>query len=921
MNPTFGIGREPCGGWTNNTRSQICNNTHYIKADASIPRYVNITTYTGSNPPISGSTPYPITSSYPPFLTNQFDRPPSGSIQTSSFAVCSKHGFKNVQAIKTWHGMYPFSHVDSTDCNTFLTCSGGEYYYIPRRDVVPDVKYRRLTSELTFTRLHDSSLLEKNDAGVEINKWSREYVTLEPCRMALDVEVNKNSGVRTFHELTIDTGSTNTITCITGCTSSVTNNYWPSTLFHITKETPVSPPGFFWDDKYFMEFLINTNVVCGKLYSEIWGNDCAGLANCLKTPTQVISFFIGDGLPIDTVTTASQADPPPVGGQAWTWSTRTEYHSTGTCTCTLTSHSLDISITLTYATETENIGNSLYDSDSYYGADSHDSATITLHKEIDTSTAYSSNDVYEDIKYLLSKWNLSDDKEYPWREDTKCGVAPIVEYREVRQPVSPNMPIPLTASYYDTNSNYYDGKILGEPLPAGYERYFDFDYSWFISDPADAGMGGYPPSYLPQNATRWTSDLPNAPGAKPSNAWLIFNGGILQGQKWAEIKEFVPSQNLFRPCGEDRNKWATDPDDFLISSSAWSMARPLCGKIKITNATNTSPITCSLYESASGLRTGDYVEVKDCRGNTGANGISQVTVIDSSSFQLNTKNGNGVYTGGGYVENMNSPPYYWNDTRTKGQYILNEWIFDYRDYQESDLARAQYAERPDCVEIPSGEEPLRWILRSDVPNELTGSIPVGGMSPQTIYGLPRAVRIYNASQECLRMKPCSPNVMCISPNNEIFNNGNKAHPFIEGKSLSEPDGFVCDERYGSRWQASVLQRMPDVFFRSDVPDEEITYVEALLELPYTAPVPPAPAIPIHKLNVSDVAYVLPIGLHGEGEDTELVWPQINGRIYAPPYECGNSQGDGNCYQRKPNAEIECPDAEDISQVWTEEFDI
>lgn len=65
----------------------------------------------------------------------------------------------------------------------------------------------------------------------------------------------------------------------------------------------------------------------------------------------------------------------------------------------------------------------------------------------------------------------------------------------------------------------------------------------------------------------------------------------------------------------------------------------------ITDATNVSPIviTCP----AHGFVTGDAVTVSGVLGNTAANGAWTVTVVDSSTFSLNTSTGSGAYTSGG----------------------------------------------------------------------------------------------------------------------------------------------------------------------------------------------------------------------------------------------------------------------------------
>ena len=65
----------------------------------------------------------------------------------------------------------------------------------------------------------------------------------------------------------------------------------------------------------------------------------------------------------------------------------------------------------------------------------------------------------------------------------------------------------------------------------------------------------------------------------------------------------------------------------------------------ISNATNASPIV--ITSTSHGLTTGALVTVAGVTGNTSANGVFNVTRIDSNSFSLDGSSGNGAYAGGG----------------------------------------------------------------------------------------------------------------------------------------------------------------------------------------------------------------------------------------------------------------------------------
>lgn len=68
----------------------------------------------------------------------------------------------------------------------------------------------------------------------------------------------------------------------------------------------------------------------------------------------------------------------------------------------------------------------------------------------------------------------------------------------------------------------------------------------------------------------------------------------------------------------------------------------------VTGATNTAPITITT-NSAHGLTSSNIVQLAGVAGNTAANGIFAITVVDSTHFILNGSTGNGAYTSGGTV--------------------------------------------------------------------------------------------------------------------------------------------------------------------------------------------------------------------------------------------------------------------------------
>jgi hypothetical protein len=70
----------------------------------------------------------------------------------------------------------------------------------------------------------------------------------------------------------------------------------------------------------------------------------------------------------------------------------------------------------------------------------------------------------------------------------------------------------------------------------------------------------------------------------------------------------------------------------------------------ITGATNASPIVITI--SSHGYTTGQKVAIQGVGGNTAANGVWTITVVDSNTFSLDGSTGNGAYTSGGTCVNL-----------------------------------------------------------------------------------------------------------------------------------------------------------------------------------------------------------------------------------------------------------------------------
>jgi hypothetical protein len=217
-------------------------------------------------------------------------------------------------------------------------------------------------------------------------------------------------------------------------------------------------------------------------------------------------------------------------------------------------------------------------------------STVTYGGVLNLTSANLDSTVYTDIVALLSLYLLNDDRLYPWRTDSLPQICPLVSRNEVPANVAPTFE---GTGWTDTNATLCDGAVLGAPMPAGYEGFWDSRrqdtrfgcpeslegvaspsidiYGWGgVRDVAatPANLNTKLGCQVPLNSTQWT-DLSDAISFRPQ-AFIkyadktIFNdpncstengitsNGALFAVKFATIKEQFPSQNLARPGGADK---------------------------------------------------------------------------------------------------------------------------------------------------------------------------------------------------------------------------------------------------------------------------------------------------------------------------------------------------------------------------------
>lgn len=77
----------------------------------------------------------------------------------------------------------------------------------------------------------------------------------------------------------------------------------------------------------------------------------------------------------------------------------------------------------------------------------------------------------------------------------------------------------------------------------------------------------------------------------------------------------------------------------------------LPGTVAVSAASDLTPIQVTTG-TPHGLQTGDMVQIREVQGNTAANGVYEVSVVDGSNVLLVGSVGNGAYTTGGTIQQL-----------------------------------------------------------------------------------------------------------------------------------------------------------------------------------------------------------------------------------------------------------------------------
>ena len=262
---------------------------------------------------------------------------------------------------------------------------------------------------------------------------------------------------------------------------------------------------------------------------------------------------------------------------------------------------------------------------------------------------------------MLDSWTLNDDVVYPWRNDDRYGTAPIVVRFESNQPISPGAN--FSCDYEDTSP--YNGEVLGAPLPRGTDKHFQFDHKnhngSVITSCGNWNVGNYENAEIPACAPRWSSYDMSVEGGFTHGASVscIFSNAIWI-QKWVEIIKPMDSLNFFRPCGADRD------------NELYPWAYPICGRVEVWSASIDDAEHARIFVSSSTpaeyLREGDAVDFVNVGSLTTSHSVINGT--GSVEFLVSGPLGTFIEHTASYMSSYNAPAWYWNDSTSKGDFIV-----------------------------------------------------------------------------------------------------------------------------------------------------------------------------------------------------------------------------------------------------------
>lgn len=282
----------------------------------------------------------------------------------------------------------------------------------------------------------------------------------------------------------------------------------------------------------------------------------------------------------------------------------------------------------------------------------HTDSGVSSSGSLTLSDPITSEDIQADLDLLLSEWDLTDNRIYPWRADNHCNFAPLVTRNE-QSDVQPTLSIQCEYPP-DPNSTIYDGSILGAPnrrIVGGHEdktavatEWFDPRYEqwkfaacplddpptphWFVEKVGQVNRGvargcEHASAGLPLTATQVTNCFHGSlhGGGAFTRDNLDGGYGLIGGvwrQKYAEVKLLWPSYNFAGPYGKDKFS--------ILNETAACVQSKVDNVITIAPVGNQTsvPSAANLPGGTYGINVGDKILVSQ-------DGVYEVSAVSAAS--------------------------------------------------------------------------------------------------------------------------------------------------------------------------------------------------------------------------------------------------------------------------------------------------
>lgn len=297
---------------------------------------------------------------------------------------------------------------------------------------------------------------------------------------------------------------------------------------------------------------------------------------------------------------------------------------------------------------------------------------------------------------------------------------------------------------------------------------------------------------------------PTGPTAIATNTLCYYGGKIWQVTRNTDTEYVLTTEKFTVPAAAQ----PTDGAAFgpLRFPSAWAIG----GRVRVLAATQAGANVNVTIASPGKRGDGSWLRAADTVDFSGIAGLGTGVVIGTVTDLTHIivpGTLSGAYSSGGYLKSTGAPSHTWFSTQRKGDYVTFEWRHDFRDFQEADgqCARRNYTTVPGdgfCVCDNDGHEAV------------TCAGPTNNQHSDVRYGqASRSVKTFIATQRRHAPSACDPIVACWSPPfPDVDNPGSyltHAEKFTAGDTYLFPTSFICDSRYGSLWQAAIVQNIPD----------------------------------------------------------------------------------------------------------------